>query len=241
MDEHYPQQSPSYIESRTDISAASSKELARAYISKVYTWMAVSLAVTAGVAVYTANDIQTIMWAMNNSLWIYIGTFAIILIMGFGARALSAGALSVLLLTFAAVEGLLFGPILAFYTTQSLGLAFACTAGMFGAMALYGAFTKRDISGWGGTLRMLLWGLIIAGLANLFFGNGMADLIISGAGIIIFCLYTAYDTQKLLGEGGAFTDPELREKGAVFGALDLYLDFIILFLYLLRFLGKLKD
>jgi len=172
---------------------------------------------------------------------ICIGTFVFILVMGFGARAFSAGALSVMLLAFAAMQGLLFGPIIALYTQESLGLTFACTAGMFGVMGLYGAFTKRDISGWGGTLRMLLWGLIIAGLANLFFGNSTADLIISGIGVVVFSLFTAYDTNKIMNEGRTFTDPELRAKGAVFGAMSLYLDFIILFLHLLRFLGKLKD
>lgn len=216
-------------------------ELARAYLSKVYSWMAGSLAITAGVAVYTANDIQAIAWAQSHIILLLIAIVAIILIMHFAARRLTAGALGILLLTFSAAEGVLFGPILTIYTTQSLGLTFACTAGMFGAMALYGAFTKRDLTKMRSFLFMGLIGLIIAGIANLFFGNGPLDLIISGAGVVIFCLFTAFDTQKILAEGGTLSDHETRSKGAIFGALTLYLDFINLFLYLLRFLGKVND
>ena len=108
---------------------------------------------------------------------------------------------------------------------------------MFGAMALYGAVTKRNLSGMGRTLMMLLFGLIIAGIANIFFGSNTADLIISGAGVIIFALYTAYDTQRLLAEGAWLTDEDQRTKGAIMGAVNLYLNFLNLFLYLLRFLG----
>lgn len=236
MDEQYP-----HPASATLPAQASQGELVRAYISKVYTWMAVSLAVTAGVAIYAANSLSAITWVMEHTLLLCIVTLGIVVVMSFGARAFSSGALGILLLTFSAVEGMLFGPLLLLYTSQSLGLAFACTAGMFGGMALYGAYTKRDLTKWGSYLFMALIGLIIAGIANLFFGNGMADLIISAAGVLIFCLFTAYDTQKLLAEGGAFQEEELRAKGAVLGALSLYLDFINLFLYLLRFLGKVKD
>ena len=126
------------------------------------------------------------------------------------------------------------------YTQDSLALAFACTAGMFGAMALYGAFTKTNLSSLGRTLMMLLFGLIIASIANVFWGNGMFDLICSGIGVVVFALFTAYDTQKII-ELGLCEDEEMRRKGAVFGAMNLYLDFINLFLYLLRFLGSSND
>ena len=166
-----------------------------------------------------------------------VALIGIILIMAFFRNALTAGALTVLFITFSALEGVLLGPVLSVYTTQSLGLTFACTAGMFGAMALYGAVTKRNLSGMGRTLMMLLFGLIIAGIANIFFGSNTADLIISGAGVIIFALYTAYDTQRLLAEGAWLTDEDQRTKGAIMGAVNLYLNFLNLFLYLLRFLG----
>ncbi len=213
---------------------------ARAFLSKVYLWMAASLLLTAGVAWYSIMNEELLRWTMQN-MWIpIVGTIGIVLVMSFASRTLTSGALSVLLLAFAAVEGLLFGPILLMYTQESLALTFACTAGMFGAMGLYGAFTKTDLSTLGRTLMMLLFGLIIAMVANIFWGNGTFDLICSGVGVIVFALFTAYDTQKILALG-LCEDAVIRSKGAVLGALALYLDFINLFLYLLRFLGRSND
>lgn len=214
--------------------------LIREYLNKVYMWMAASLVVTAVTAVYTARDIELMTWACNHLLLLAISSFAVILVMIFGASRMTSGALAILLMLFAGLEGIWFGPILLLYTQQSLALTFSCTAGMFGAMALYGYFTKRDLSGWGRALMMSLLGLIIAGIANCFWGNGMFDLIISAAGVVVFACLTAYDTQKLVQEG-LCAEGEQRSKGAVMGALSLYLDFINLFLYLLRFLGRNND
>lgn len=211
--------------------------LARAYLNKVYAWMAVTMLVTAGTAIYTLQSAEMLTWVMNNLWLLIIGSIGIIIIMCFAARKLTAGALGILLMAFAVAEGLLFGPILCHYTQESLGLTFGCTAGMFGAMSLFGAMTKINMSGWGRGLLMGLIGLIIAGIANAFWGNGMTELIISAAGVILFSILTAYDTQKLLQEGLYGTEEE-RSKGAILGALSLYLDFINLFLYLLRFLGR---
>lgn len=211
--------------------------LARAYLNKVYAWMAVTMMVTAGTAIYTLQSAEMLTWVMNNLWLLIIGSIGIIIIMCFAARKLTAGALGILLMAFAVAEGLLFGPILCHYTQESLGLTFGCTAGMFGAMSLFGAMTKINMSGWGRGLLMGLIGLIIAGIANAFWGNGMTELIISAAGVILFSILTAYDTQKLLQEGLYGTEEE-RSKGAILGALSLYLDFINLFLYLLRFLGR---
>ena len=155
----------------------------------------------------------------------------------YAARRLTAGALGILLMVFAVAEGLLFGPILCHYTQESLGLTFACTAGMFGFMALYGLTTKRNLSGLGRTLMMMLVGLIIASIVNIFVGGSTMNLVICIAGIIIFCLFTAYDFQRLQQEGAYLEDEVDREKGAILGALGLYINFYNLFLYLLRFLG----
>lgn len=211
--------------------------LARAYLNKVYAWMAVTMLVTAGTAIYTLQSAEMLTWVVNNLWLLIIGSIGIIIIMCFAARRLTAGALGILLMAFAVAEGLVFGPILCHYTQESLGLTFGCTAGMFGAMSLFGAMTKINMSGWGRGLLMGLIGLIIAGIANAFWGNGMTELIISAAGVILFSILTAYDTQKLLQEGLYGTEEE-RSKGAILGALSLYLDFINLFLYLLRFLGR---
>ncbi len=217
-----------------------SLSLARVFLNKVYLWMAVSMMITAAVAWYTANDIETLTWTISNSWLVWLGTLAIVLVMGFGASMLTSGALTVLLLTFSAVEGLLFGPILIAYTQESLALTFACTAGMFAAMSIYGAITKTNLSSLGRTLWMLFFGLIIALIANWFIGSSTMELVISGVGVIVFALFTAYDTQSLLAIGLS-EDEDVRRKGAVLGALSLYIDFINLFLFLLRFLGSRED
>ncbi len=198
--------------------------------------MSACLAITAGVAWYTVNNQAALEWAMGHMMLLCVSTLILVVVMSFARNTLTRGALSVLLLTFAAAQGMLFGPILLAYTQESLALAFACTAGMFGAMGLYGAFTKTDLGTLGRTLFMLLIGLIIAGVANIFWGNSTFDLICSGVGVIVFSLFTAYDTQRILAIGLS-GDEELRGKEAVLGALSLYLDFINLFLYMLRFLG----
>ena len=216
-----------------------SHPLAKAYLSKVYAWMAASMAVTAGMAVYAAHNDNLMMWLMQHPWLPIIGTFVVILLMFFCSGILTSGALGVLLLAYAGLTGLLFGPLLLIFTQQSLGTTFACTAGTFAVMSMYGMFTKRDLSPWGRALMMGLFGLIIALVVNCFWGNGMFDLLISAAGVLIFTLLTAYDTQKILREG-LVAKGEERSKGAILGALVLYLDFINLFLYLLRFLGDRK-
>ncbi len=210
---------------------------ARAYLNKVYLWMAFTMVITAGTAIYSTQSAEMLTWITQNIWLLIIGSIGIIVIMCLAARKLTAGALGVLLMVFSGVEGLLFGPILCYYTQESLGLTFACTAGMFGAMSLFGALTKVNMGSWGRGLTMALFGLIIAFIANAFWGNGMIDLVLSGVGVILFSILTAYDTQKLLQEGLYGTEEE-RRKGAILGALDLYLDFINLFLFLLRFLGR---
>lgn len=230
MEQEYPQQ----IQLTQEQYAA----LAKAYLNKVYTWLAGSMTITAGVAIYAMGSDKTLTWAAGNSLWLLLGTLACLLIMIFFRRMLTAGALGVIFLSFSALWGLVLGPVLSLYTTQSLGVTFACTAGMFGAMALFGATTKRNLSGLGRTLLMLLFGLIIAGIVNVFVGSTTADYVISAIGVIVFALFTAYDTQRILAEGAWLTDAEARAKGAIDGAVELYLDFLNLFLYLLRFLGN---
>ncbi|MBQ3764770.1 MAG: Bax inhibitor-1/YccA family protein, partial [Synergistaceae bacterium] len=128
-------------------------------------------------------------------------------------------------------------------TRESVYSAFLSTAGMFGAMSLYGLYTKRDLTGMGSFLRMGLFGLIIAMVINLFVGSTMAETVISVIGIIVFMGLTAYDTAKIksIAESSGMNDGEAVGKVAVIGALALYLDFINLFLYLIRLFGKRRD
>lgn len=210
---------------------------AKAFLNKVYMWLAVSMLITAGVAAYSAQDMNSLIWVTDHRLLLCLSTLGLVVIMSFAANKLSAGALTALLLVFAALQGLLFGPILISYGLDSVGKAFGCTAAMFGAMSIYGTVTKRNLSTLGRTLFMLLIGLIVAMIVNIFWGNGVFDTIICCAGVLIFAVFTAYDTQNLL-KIGLSNDTELQKKAAVLGALELYLDFINLFVYLLRLLGR---
>ncbi len=210
---------------------------AKAFLNKVYMWLAVSMLITAGVAAYAAQDMDSLIWVADHRLLLGLSTLGLVVIMSFAANKLSAGAITALLLVFAALQGLLFGPILISYGLDSVGKAFGCTAAMFGAMSIYGTVTKRNLSTLGRTLFMLLIGLIVAMIINIFWGNGVFDTIICCAGVLIFAVFTAYDTQNLL-KIGLSNDTELQKKAAVLGALELYLDFINLFIYLLRLLGR---
>lgn len=209
----------------------------RAYFNKVYMWLALSMLVSAGLAIYVENDVPLMFKIVENYMVLGFVTLGIVAIMCLAANKLTSGALKVLLLVYSALQGALFSPLLHFYTNESLGLTFACTAGMFGLMALYGLTTKRNLSGLGRTLMMLLFGLILASIANIFVGGSTMNLVICIAGIVIFCLFTAYDFQQLQQEGAYLEDEVDREKGAILGALNLYINFYNIFLYLLRFLG----
>ena len=214
-----------------------SNSLARAYLNKVYGWMALTMLVTTSVAVYSTHNEMLNLFVVDHPVLTILMAIGIVIVMSFGRARLSVASLGILLMLFSAVEGLLFGPILQAYTQESLALTFACTAGTFAVMALYGACTKRDLSVLGRTLFMILFGLVICLVANLFWGNSTFDIVLSVVGVLLFSLLTAYDTQMLLREGTLLQDEDGRAKGAILGALDLYLDFINLFLYLLRFLG----
>lgn len=210
---------------------------AKAFLNKVYMWMAVCMLLTAGVAAYSAQDLNTLLWVAEHRLLLCLGTLGIVVIMSFCASRLSAGALAVLLLTFAGVQGILFGPILISYGLQSVGKAFGTTAIMFGSMSIYGMVTKRDLSTWGRALLMMLIGLLVSLIVNIFWQNNVFDFITGCAGVVIFSLFTAYDTQNLL-KIGLSDDATIKSKAAILGALDLYLDFINLFISLLRLYGR---
>lgn len=213
----------------------------RAYVNKVFLWMAATLAVAAGSAIYATHDMAMLTWCAGHYWLLLIGALLVMLVMNFAHSRFSAGALGVLLMVFSVLEGLSLGPVLSLFTQESLGVTFAATAGMFGGMAFYGAVTKRNLSGMGRTLMMMLFGLIIAGVANIFWGGSLASLVISAVGVVVFSLFTAYDMQTIIQAGLYCEDEEQRNKGAVLGAVTLYLDFINLFLYLLRFLGESRD
>jgi FtsH-binding integral membrane protein len=152
---------------------------------------------------------------------------------------ISAMSATLMFLAYSALNGVTFAAIFKIYTSGSIVSTFLVTAGTFGAMSLYGYVTKRDMTGFGSFLFMGLIGIIIASVVNIFLNSEMIYWITTYIGVFIFVGLTAYDTQKIkqIGQAG-FADSEHRQKAAVLGALRLYLDFINLFLMLLRIMGN---
>ncbi len=217
--------------------------LQRSFFNKVYGWMCFGLLLTAGVAYYVAGNEKIWKAVFGGNLFIVLVIAQIVLVMGISAaiNKISAAAATAGFCAYAALNGVILSSVLIFYAQSSVASAFLTTSGMFGVMSLYGLFTKRDLSGIGSMLSMALIGVIIASLINMFVQSGPFDLVLSIIGVIIFVGLTAYDTQKIrrmaeiIAEGN--TDSENIGKGAIMGALTLYLDFINLFLLLLRLFG----
>jgi FtsH-binding integral membrane protein len=150
---------------------------------------------------------------------------------------MNSGVATVIFYLYSMLNGVTMAPIFQFYTSTSIVTTFAITAGTFGAMTIFGYFTRQDLSKFGTYLFMALIGLIVCTIVNLFMHSTMMDWLISGAGVLIFVGLTAWDTQAIK-RMCAEADPDMANKLATFGALSLYLDFINLFLYLLRFFGS---
>lgn len=209
----------------------------RIFMNKVYLWMAVTLLISAGTAAYAVTSPKLLFWVAENYVISTIGCLVLLLVMSFAGRALSSSTLGALLIVFCAMEGLLLGPLMSIVAPDTIVTAFACTAGMFGVMSIYGACTRTNLSGMRRFLFMCLIGLLIAIIVNVFVGSGMMGLIISVIGVILFAAFTAYDTQ-MLRTMALELDGEGRDKGAIFGALALYLDFLNMFLFLLSLLRQ---
>lgn len=211
--------------------------IVRSFMNRVYAWMAVSLLVSAGTAAWAVTDMQLLLWVAQNMWLCLIGAFAVLLAMGFLSSRLSSSALGAMLLVFAAIEGLALGPAVAVAGSNALGTALACTAGTFAVMSIFGATTRINLQGFGRFFMMVLIGLIIAMLVNLFVQNSTMDLAISGIGVLLFSALTAYDTQKL-NMIALSLEGEDRAKASIHGATQLYLDFLNLFLFILNLLRE---
>ncbi|MBL9011099.1 MAG: Bax inhibitor-1/YccA family protein, partial [Alphaproteobacteria bacterium] len=171
-------------------------------------------------------------------MWVLmLAPFAFVLVLSFGINRLSAGTAQILFWAFAAVMGASLSSIFAVYAGGSIFRVFLITAGMFGAMSLWGYTTKRDLTSMGSFLTMGLFGIIIASLVNLFMQSDAISWAVSVLGVVIFVGLTAYDTQKIKESYYEGDEQGLATKKQVMGALSLYLDFINLFLMLLRLIG----
>jgi FtsH-binding integral membrane protein len=228
--------------------AAAIDEGLRSYMLKVYNYMGIGLVVTGLVSYFSAQaavgaDGQLTAWGslifQSPLMWVIaFAPLAFVLVLSFGINKLSGATAQLLFWVFAAVMGLSLSSIFMVYTDASIAKVFFISAATFGAMSLYGYTTKRDLTGIGNFLIMGLIGLIIASIVNIFLASSMLDFAISAIGVLIFVGLTAYDTQKIKNSYDEGLGAEVLHKTAVMGALSLYLDFINLFLMLLRLFGN---
>ncbi len=228
-----------------EITSTEQKTAQATLFKNVYIWMALALTVTGLTAFFVANSETLLRAVYGNQFLFYVILLApigLVWYMSAKIDSLSLNTATILFIIYSVLNGLTFSFIFLVYTASSIASTFFITAGTFAAMALIGTFTKKDLSSMGRILLMALIGLIIASLVNLFMKNSTMDLIISYAGVVIFVGLTAFDAQKIkrmINEHGNEVN-ESTQKIALLGALTLYLDFINLFLYLLRLMGSRK-
>lgn len=231
-------------------SGTQEQAMAKTFMSKVFGWMTFAMFITAAMAYLfgTSGDLQALIrnpetGGMTGLGWIItLGPIGFVLLMSFGFQRLSPVILTLLFVTFAVLMGMGLSSILIIYEINSIFKTFLVTGLMFGTMAVLGYTTKTDLTRFGSILLMALIGIMIAMVVNIFMGSSTLDYIISLLGVLIFTGLTAYDVQRLkrIGMGaGEYGEADVR-KLSILGALTLYLDFINLFLFLIRFLGDRK-
>jgi len=215
-----------------------------ALMRKVYLWMSMALVIT-GLTAYvvaTSDALINLIFANKAVMWILIiAELAIVVGISAAINKLSLPVATGLFVLYSVINGAVLSSIFFIYTEGSIAMVFFITAGTFAAMSLYGYTTKSDLTSWGKILIMGVVGLIIASVVNIFLKSSTMDLIVSYIGVLIFVGLTAYDTQKIKQMCLQAPDTgESMQKLALLGALSLYLDFINLFIYLLRILGSRK-
>ena len=226
----------------------------RAYMIAVYNYMAIGVALT-GVAAWlaftmaggdainprnimaTATPFGQMLYSTVGLIVMFVATFGLVMLISFMIERMSPATALGLFMLYAALLGVFLSTIFIQYTGASITRVFFISAASFGALSLYGYTTQRDLSAFGSFLMMGLIGLLLAMVVNIFWPNGMLGFIISVAGVLIFAGLTAYDTQKIKEMYDANEDGTVTGRKAVMGALTLYLDFINLFLFLLRLVG----
>lgn len=218
------------------------------YLKKVYLWMALGLGVTALTAFLTAASPSIVKFIYSNpfvTILCFVLELAFVFILSGRLEKLSVGACFGLFFAYSFVTGVTFSSILLIYAgTNVITLSFVTASAVFGVAAIYGSVTKKSIKGWGGWIMMGLISLIIVSLVNIFIGSSRLEMLISGVGVILFAFLTAWDSQKLMDMNrncGPYMTQDELSKLSIMGALDLYLDFINIFLYLVRLFGSAKD
>ena len=212
----------------------------QSFLTKVYSWMGLALFVTGVVSLVTVSSPSLLHLIFTNRLVFYgllIGELVLVIYLSVAINKISSSMATFFFLLYSVVNGLSLSVIFLAFTFQSIATAFFVTSLTFVAMAIYGYTTKRDLTTVGSIALMGLVGIILSGVVNLFLNNNTLDLVTSAIGILVFVGLIAYDSQRLK-QMSASSDPESYSKAAIMGALILYLDFINLFLKILRFTGK---
>jgi uncharacterized protein len=211
------------------------------FLAKVFGWMFVGLVIT-GLVAAAIGASDTLLTDITENPWLLIGLIAVqiglVLTISAAINRLSPAVALALFFVYAGTVGVIFALVFELYTAQSIFTTFLITAAMFGAVGTWGYLTKRDLSTMGTVLLMALIGLILATIVNIFVANEALYWITTYAGVVIFAGLTAYDMQKIKGYAHAGLDDEAEQRASILGALALYLDFINLFLFLLRIFGQ---
>ena len=228
---------------RSDSIVQQSRTGLQTYMAQVYGWMTCGLLLTAFVAWFSANTPAVMMFVFSSKITFFgliIAQLVLVFVLSGLVHKLSAGMATTLFMLYSALTGLTLSSIFIVYTYSSIASTFVVAGGMFGAMSLYGYTTKRDLSGFGNMLFMALVGIVLASLVNIWLKSTALMWAITYIGVVVFVGLTAYDTQKLkaMGEQLNADDKDSFRKYAIVGALTLYLDFINLFLILLRIFGN---
>lgn len=216
-------------------------DIQSSFMTKVYGWMAGALLLSAFTAMFIANTYEFTMMVANARWVLIIAQLGLVFAISGALHKMSSTTATILFLLYSVLTGATLSSIFYVYDINAIVSTFFVTAGTFIAMSVYGITTKKDLSQWGSLLFMALIGLILTSVVNIFLGSSTLYWISSAAGVLIFVGLIAYDTQKIKELGYAVADGESSRKLAIIGALSLYLDFINLFLYLLRFFGSRRD
>lgn len=221
----------------SDSYSFSESSISQTFMQRVYQWMAIGLSLTGFIAFFAARHMGVMKFMMGGGIWLFfLIELGIVIWLSRSITKISANAAKMGFLIYSAINGLVMASIFLIYTQTSIASTFFITAGTFAAVSFYGWTTKQDLTSIGSFLFMGLIGIIIASIVNIFLRSPIFYWIISYAGVAIFIGLTAYDTQQLkrIQQSGQVAPDQL----AVFGALKLYLDFINLFLFLLRIFGR---
>lgn len=210
--------------------------LQAAFLTHAFVWMFAGLLLSAAVAFVVTGSDNLRSFTLNNIWLLFIAQLAIVVVISAAINRISATLALLLFFVYAASLGMTIGLIVSAYSGASVATAFVSASAMFGGAAIYGSVTKRSLAGLGGLLFMGLIGIIVASVINIFLGNSALTWVISIIGVVVFTALTAYDVQRIRAGDLAARTGSL-EKAAVIGALHLYLDFINLFLFLLRLFG----